>query len=929
MGYMEIILLLLLGIIAIWLITLIEYKKILNDPNFIKLMSDIVEFLNKVDSYKLDYFNHSKMANLLETYKDTYSKVSAITNRRIKKDPSIDRFIRTYPNLNDLVKNWNAEYIEKELEENKEYFSDIDGRSLDSQQRKAVIVDEDNNLIIAGAGSGKTLTIAAKVRYLVDKKGVDPNKILLLTFTKKTAVELQERINKKFNISAEARTFHSLGNSIILKTKARKPDVYDDFDKIINDYFNKEVIKDKKTITKLINFFGYYLNIPTDLEKFNNLGENYDNIKNLDFETIRSKVNLKKEELRKNKITLKSEIMRSLEEVAIANFLYLNGINYEYEKAYPFYDEKSNRKIYRPDFYLPDYNIYIEHFGITRDYKTPWLSEIESKKYVESIFWKRSIHEDNETLLLETYSYMNKEGILLSELKKMLFEKGVVFKQVDYLEVYKLLFVNNKDKYIGEFKKLIKTFIGLFKSNGYSSDGFSDLRESVFLIKSLFLKQRASVFLDIVGPVFDYYTTYLTGNQKIDFNDMINMATSFIKTNSVILDYDYIIIDEYQDISVSRFNLIKEIKAQTNAKIVAVGDDWQSIYRFAGSDISLFIKFKKYFGVTEILKIENTYRNSQELVDIAGNFVMENNNQIKKKLVSNKHNSNPIRIIGYEYGAIEAFEKAIEEIVYLNGKKTEILILGRNNFDIRLLGEQELQKDIEEDDNEKISYDFKSIDTDQITITKEDNEYKILYKKYPELMFNFLSVHRSKGLEAENVIILNLTNNLFGFPNRLTDDPILGLLTTDKDDFDYAEERRLFYVAITRTKNVSYLIAPQLNQSLFSDELIKKQRIVFDTTTIADPKLDNPKCPVCSKGIMLLRENREDQNKFLGCSNYPLCENTFKEIEILNNQIKCNVCGGYMVRRKGIYGEFYGCTNFPSCRNTIRIEDDIATLNKQ
>lgn len=160
------------------------------------------------------------------------------------------------------------------------------------------------------------------------------------------------------------------------------------------------------------------------------------------------------------------------------------------------------------------------------------------------------------------------------------------------------------------------------------------------------------------------------------------------------------------------------------------------------------------------------------------------------------------------------------------------------------------------------------------------------------------------------MIILNSTNNIFGFPNRLTDDPILSLVITDLDDFDYAEERRLFYVAITRTKNVTYLLAPQFNQSVFTDELIRKQNIVFDTSLINEPKIDNPNCPVCEKGILILRENSTTNNKFLGCSNYPLCNNTFKEIEILNNQIVCNVCGGYMVRRKGKYGEFYGCTNY-------------------
>lgn len=266
---------------------------------------------------------------------------------------------------------WNDEYVEKELTYNSNFFNNIDGKSLDDQQRKAVVVDEDNNLVIAGAGSGKTLTIAAKVKYLIEKKYINPNKILLISFTGKSADEMKERINERLNIGAEVRTFHSLGFSIINQSKSKKPDVYENINKVINDYFNNEVINNKKSISKLINFFGYYLNIPVDMEKYENLGEVFDNTKNLDLETIKSKISRRQEYLRQNKVTLKSETVRSLEEVSIANYLYLNRINYEYEKVYPYDDEKNNRKLYRPDFYLPDYNIYIEHFGITRDYKTP------------------------------------------------------------------------------------------------------------------------------------------------------------------------------------------------------------------------------------------------------------------------------------------------------------------------------------------------------------------------------------------------------------------------------------------------------------------------------------------------------------------------------------------------------------------------------
>lgn len=175
-------------------------------------------------------------------------------------------------------------------------------------------------------------------------------------------------------------------------------------------------------------------------------------------------------------------------------------------------------------------------------------------------------------------------------------------------------------------------------------------------------------------------------------------------------------------------------------------------------------------------------------------------------------------------------------------------------------------------------------------------------------------------MEAENVIVINLENRLVGFPNKISDDPVLSLVLTDLDTFSYAEERRLFYVALTRTKNITYIVAPEFGQSVFVDELIKKQGIKYDTLTEESSLTNNPNCPKCQKGYLILRENANDKTKFLGCTNYPLCDNTFKQIELLNNYITCPNCGGYMVKRNGRYGDFYGCTNYPFCKNTIRIE---------
>jgi DNA helicase-4 len=260
-------------------------------------------------------------------------------------------------------------------------------------------------------------------------------------------------------------------------------------------------------------------------------------------------------------------------------------------------------------------------------------------------------------------------------------------------------------------------------------------------------------------------------------------------------------------------------------------------------------------------------------------------------------------MFGYNLDINIAIEKAIDEIVFLYGTKAEIMLLGRTNYDINKL---------------KIHEEFK--------ITGYQNSITVRYKKYPDLRIFYYTVHRSKGLEADNVIIMNLENKLLGFPNKISDDPILSLALTDLDNFDYAEERRLFYVALTRTKNYTYLMVPDYNPSVFADELIKSHNIQFSIATGEQTIHDNPNCSVCQKGYLVLRENSSDGSKFLGCSNYPQCVKTLKNVELLNGYIKCDRCGGYMVLRNGKYGDFYGCTNYPMCAHTLRIDRE-ATLS--
>ena len=332
--------------------------------------------------------------------------------------------------------------------------------------------------------------------------------------------------------------------------------------------------------------------------------------------------------------------------------------------------------------------------------------------------------------------------------------------------------------YFYSFANLIQTFINLWKTNAYIS-------------QNLPLKKYTPLERKILYFIFSIYQTYINekeSTQTLDFDDLIFKATNIVK--NLNLTYKYIIIDEFQDTSYLRLNLIKEIYNVTSAKVIVVGDDYQSIYRFSGCDLHTLLNFKNIFPHVEEIKLVNTYRNSQELINIASRFILKNPAQIKKELVSSKNEKTPFILVPYQ-DKVKTLKQVINSILPTT---SDIMILSRNNKDI-----------------------YSYIDND-FTISLN----QILYKNYT---FKYYTVHKSKGLEANTVIVLNCNDEKLGFPNQIEDNIILKKLYPEKE-IKYAEERRLFYVAITRSQEKTYLLYDKDKPSSFIKEIkkiIKKQ----------------------------------------------------------------------------------------------------------
>lgn len=931
-------------------------------------LNSVVKKFAKIGDYAPDnYFSHNWKQKLLLWHKNAIPKVKKFKEDYAEYISSEDeKFFEKFYNKPETfetdTKQANERYINQELKDNSDLFDDLDGKSLDSQQREAIVVDEDAVKVIAGAGSGKTFTIQGKVKYLTEKRDVDPSEILAISFSNASVDDLKERIAEPIDI----KTFHKVGKDILTQyNQYSRPDT-SALKRIIKRYLTKKALKNEAISKKLIEFFSFYINVPPSDDDIKYEGDLLDWQEGVDFSTLKRRFKNKQRE------TLNNEIVRSYEELYIANFLFIYGIKYTYEKIYSYPNKNFERefnkfkeflfsfnekipdelknditrdllnltdifeeyeiKDYLPDFYLDDYNIYIEHFGLNRNCENHLIGGKSSEEYVKEMEWKRKVHKKYGTTLIETFSYYQSENRLLTRLAEKLQAQGVEFNEIDYREVYRILLENKTIKEWEDFIVLLKTFIELFKGNNYDENKFKEFYDYVGGLKDSFSKDRTIAFLKIVEEIYNDYEAYLLKIKKIDFNDMINKASDCIVKNGLDLPYKYIIVDEYQDTSFTRYNLLRNICDSIGAKIMVVGDDWQSIYSFSGCDVNIFTKFDNFFDVCETRYIEKTYRNSQQLIDASSNFVMKNPDQTRKELKSSKSLKYPIKLVNFDndFDEILKFELIIKNIINQSAfKNKKILILGRNNKDIFNL----LKNFNVENEYGKRKFEILG-DEDKL---RRNKFVKIVYRESPDVNIEYRTVHQSKGLECDNVILINLKNWKAGFPNKMVDDPVLNFVKRNGDSFSYAEERRLFYVALTRTKNNVYLLSPYFKSSVFVQEL--KTDANVELLELENNRLETLKniekngeryviptklkCPVCKTGVVLLESfwNKGKLNRVLKCSHnmappFNRCnwEGGYygSELEDLDDIEYCPSCDGILIKRyRHSDGHpFLGCTNF-------------------
>jgi len=847
---------------------------------------DFVESLNSLERYarRSQAVSHVERLSRALGSLQRYPLTALDDHPIVAKLPELEQFVA---DSDGVVSEANRRFVAEECARSQRLFEVIESNPLTSEQQVAVVTDEDRNLVVAAAGSGKTSVIVAKVAHILRQGDIPPSRLLVLAFNRAARDELRERISRKVGGSSvggvSVMTFHGLGYSIITDARKQKPSVAKHAGEVWRAaQLVREIVDelrgDRSFERCLSEWFAWHLHEYKSAFDFETLGEYF-------------------EYLEQNRIiTLKGEEVKSFEECMIANFLCLQGIDYLYEPPYEHETADEEHRQYQPDFFLPEHRIYIEHFGIDREGRTaPFVDE---GKYREGMRWKRALHEIHRTDLVETFTYQRREGRLISTLKEALLERGVTLTPASVGE--RLDQLRGTSEY-DRFSELIAVFLAHFISNG---EDRSTLRGRARAFPDA---ERAGAFLDVFFPVWERYRHRMAESHEVDFEIMIQDATEIVEEGGYASPYRYILVDEFQDISVGRAKLLKALCEQRpENQLLAVGDDWQSIYRFAGSDISVMRRFEEHFGPTARSDLSTTFRCNQQLVDLSSSFVAANPSQLAKEVRASRQQAGDAAFVWRYPAEGEPPVAAVLDRIQEESPSGSVLVLGRYRHN-------------------------------------RPGNWSSLESSHRDLDLAFQTVHAAKGLEADYVIVLGLEAGLHGFPSELRDDPLLELVLAEEERFQHAEERRLLYVAITRAKHAVFLMAPDAGGSAFVREL---EGGSYGAVALGADPSSRVRCPLCNSGILSLRAGAN--GAFVGCSNYPRCTHASGAcpacragiVEIRDGVGACNTCNadvegcprcsaGYLRHRRGRYGDFSGCSTYPSCRFTRALDARPRSANRR
>ena len=710
------------------------------------------------------------------------------------------------------------------LLENKIFFDELLDYPLTKEQRVSILDARKQSLVLASAGCGKTSVLIAKYAYLHQRLGIPTSKILLLAFNKSVKDELIERLKAMGVKEANIHTFHSFGRNI-LETQNQPIRLSKFANEESSGLLRTELIRqllrsvcqqDISFLTDIFHLRGLARYQP--IETFSeNLDDYYRKISSYPYKRDKYRVDDYKTPLIPS---LGGKVfVRSQQELVIANWFIFNGIEFRYEPPYP--DAGFD---YSPDFYIPEADLYIEHFAIDRDGNSPF------EGYADDVEAKKAFHKSRTSHFECTYSYEYYEDTIIKKLEGILDKYKVPLNPLNNSDIQELI----DDMEVESFYVFLAEMIKLIKSSSLSDE------EILSKLNGLKDRFRANRFSRLIIPLMHAYQEMLEKSNEIDFDDMILESRNQIQSMSddIIKNYGYthILVDEFQDISKGRADLLKSVRGIKKSNLFCVGDDWQSINRFAGADVSNTLEFPRKFNMdndlhkspssaeeelvpieepTKVFSVGQTHRCSKNISKLASNFITNNPFQLKKEILSSQLQNSPIHFVEMDGYNTKNICKLIQRIQPAELKQDIFIIYPFNRLQI-------------------------------------DINFVFIAKQFPNFNILHSTIHRSKGLEADHIIILGLDDGSFGFPRLWGEDPLRNAFLPSSDQFQFSEERRLFYVAMTRAKDHLFICSNLKSAvpSIFFNEameIVKSKIIPYEKYEICDDKKVLRRCPVCVK----------------------------------------------------------------------------------
>ena len=727
----------------------------------------------------------------------TYLSETAERLNRLRSQADLDKLTQTdRRRLTDItdgigevrrrLDGYNETFVEREREQCEGMFTGVGPNDLDltPEQQRAVIRNGVYNRVIAGAGTGKTLVLTTRVAYLVKQQQIPPHRILVTSFTGEVIEEIETRLEEHFGIEGvEVTTLHSFGRGIVGSDEGASADVINPHQ--ITNFIDQTLLEAREgEHTALLDHFYQFL-------------VHYDDVylRETEFETKEEYVRARASQQYQ---TLKGEEVRSQAEKRIADFLFLNQIDYRYEDIATWADTADDKGPYAPDFYLPEDDTYIEHWGLTENGVASWFS-VTTEEYKQKRRWARSQFAEHDPTLVETFEFEHESGELEQALEERLTTVGVGLNQMGFEEFVNSVFDYNRRE--GRIKNQLREFITNAKQFELKPDDIEAATNEQ--------NRRQFHFVQCGIRLLQQYQRHLIEHELIDFPDMITQSIELLQKERDADHYDHVLVDEVQDISAKQIELLQEVTGHDGARLFAVGDDWQSIYSFRGAVVKQFINFTETFGEGPSTRLTENFRSPQTVVE-AGNALIEHNDaQVPKEVVPTTGQDTPILVhkfpggagFEYPYRVARQVKKRIDAYLSRGASPGDIMILCRFDGATRYL--DEVKDELREDG---IPFEGKS-ENDIYHGSGETEGFVSVY-----------SVHQSKGREADHVVLVHASEGPFGFPPEDRKDELLQ--PVKPIDIDrITEERRMFYVALTRAERTLDILARPRHISRFVEEI--------------------------------------------------------------------------------------------------------------